>query len=195
MANRYGFRPVTMLGSFVTCIAFVLSSQASSIEFIYISYGILGKFSKQSSSSSSSLPIDKIYPVAGGIGAGMIYVPAVITTGFYFEKRRAFATGIAVCGSGIGGFLLNPVSEWLIKNYDWDGALLWQAGSYAVFSFELNERRVILLLAWNCEPARPLDFSSKRAYLNALKMQIEWSSLNFHRVCAHQSISNFYFPR
>ena len=29
--------------------------------------------------------------------------------GFYFEKRRAFATGIAVCGSGISVFLVIKV--------------------------------------------------------------------------------------
>src|SRR5436190_15273542 len=64
----------------------------------------------------------------GGIGAGLIYVPAVITTGFYFERWRALATGIAVCGSGIGAFLLAPISDILVKNFGWRGALLFQAG-------------------------------------------------------------------
>lgn len=66
----------------------------------------------------------------GGIGAGLIYVPAVITTGFYFEKWRALATGIAVCGSGIGAFLLAPLSNILVKTFGWRGALLCQAGEY-----------------------------------------------------------------
>lgn len=65
---------------------------------------------------------------SGGIGAGLIYVPAVITTGFYFERWRALATGIAVCGSGIGAFLLAPISDVLVKNFGWRGALLFQAG-------------------------------------------------------------------
>lgn len=68
----------------------------------------------------------------GGIGAGLIYVPAVITTGFYFERWRALATGIAVCGSGIGAFLLAPISDILIKNFGWRGALLFQAGEFYV---------------------------------------------------------------
>lgn len=59
-------------------------------------------------------------------------MPAVITTGFYFERWRALATGIAVCGSGIGAFLLSPISEILVKNYGWRGALLFQAGEYFV---------------------------------------------------------------
>ncbi|XP_070156513.1 monocarboxylate transporter 12 isoform X1 [Polyergus mexicanus] len=105
LANRYGFRLVAILGSAISCIAFVLSYFSTSIEFLYISYGAIG-----------------------GIGAGLIYVPAVITTGFYFERWRALATGIAVCGSGIGAFLLAPISDILIKNFGWRGALLFQAG-------------------------------------------------------------------
>jgi len=57
-------------------------------------------------------------------------VPAVITTGFYFERWRALATGIAVCGSGIGAFLLAPISDILVKNFGWRGALLFQAGEH-----------------------------------------------------------------
>lgn len=55
-------------------------------------------------------------------------MPAVITTGFYFEKWRALATGIAVCGSGIGAFVLAPVSTELIKNYGWRRAMFIQGG-------------------------------------------------------------------
>ncbi|PBC31691.1 Monocarboxylate transporter [Apis cerana cerana] len=104
LANRYGFRLVAILGSVISCSAFVLSYFSTSIEFLYISYGVLG-----------------------GIGAGLIYVPAVITTGFYFERWRALATGIAVCGSGIGAFLLAPISDVLVKRFGWRGALLFQA--------------------------------------------------------------------
>lgn len=63
-----------------------------------------------------------------GIGFGLIYVPAVITTGFYFERWRALATGIAVCGSGIGTFIFAPFSTYLIETVGWRGALLIQAG-------------------------------------------------------------------
>ena len=44
LANRYGFRLVAILGSVISCSAFVLSYFSTSIEFLYISYGVLGKF-------------------------------------------------------------------------------------------------------------------------------------------------------
>jgi predicted MFS family arabinose efflux permease len=67
--------------------------------------------------------------VVPGIGFGLVYVPAVIAVGFYFEKWRALATGIAVCGSGIGTFLMAPLSTALIEAFGWRGTLLIQAGT------------------------------------------------------------------
>lgn len=61
-----------------------------------------------------------------GIGFGFIYVPAVITVGYYFEKWRALATGIGVCGSGIGTFVFAPLSAYFIENMGWRNALLCQ---------------------------------------------------------------------
>ena len=51
-----------------------------------------------------------------------MYLPAIVMVGFYFEKRRAFATGVAVCGSGIGGFIFAPLCEMLLRVYGWKGA-------------------------------------------------------------------------
>lgn len=105
LANRWGFRTVSIVGSILGSASFVISAFSTSVEFLYISYGIMG-----------------------GIGFGLIYVPAVITTGFYFERWRALATGIAVCGSGIGTFIFAPFSNYLIESVGWRGTLLVQAG-------------------------------------------------------------------
>ena len=57
-----------------------------------------------------------------GIGFGFMYLPAIVMVGFYFEKRRAFATGVAVCGSGIGGFIFAPMCNYLLEEFGWKGA-------------------------------------------------------------------------
>lgn len=113
LANAYGFRVVCILGSIVASVAFGISYFATSIYFLQFSFGILG-----------------------GIGFGCIYVPAVIATGFYFERRRALATGIAVCGSGIGTFIFAPLNAKLISSFGWRYTTLVYAGislSCAVF--------------------------------------------------------------
>lgn len=105
LANRFGFRPVTIAGAFIASAAFGVSYFATSIGFLYITYGIIG-----------------------GIGFCFIYMPSVITVGYYFEKWRALATGISLCGSGVGTFVFAPLTATLIEKCGWRGALLCQAG-------------------------------------------------------------------
>lgn len=69
------------------------------------------------------------YGVMGGIGFGMIYLPAVVCVGYYFEKKRSLATGIAVCGSGFGTFAFAPLATFLLDNLGgWRNANLVLAG-------------------------------------------------------------------
>lgn len=63
-----------------------------------------------------------------GIGFGMVYMPAVLTVGFYFEKWRALATGLALCGSGVGTFAMAPITEKLNESLGWRGTMLVTAG-------------------------------------------------------------------
>ncbi|VVC92022.1 unnamed protein product [Leptidea sinapis] len=101
LANKYGFRIVTIVGSLISSAAFALSYFAGSVEYLYLVYGVMG-----------------------GIGFCMIYMPAVLTVGFYFEKWRALATGLALCGSGVGTFAFSPLNSVLIGHLDWRGTLL-----------------------------------------------------------------------
>jgi len=54
----------------------------------------------------------------------MAYLPAIVAVSFYFEKRRSLATGIAVCGSGIGTFAFAPLTNALLHEYSWKGTVL-----------------------------------------------------------------------
>ena len=80
------------------------------------------------------------YGVIGGFGLGLIYLPAVVAVGYYFEKRRALATGISVCGSGVGTFLFAPLSTALLNAVDWKAANLVFAGT-ATYSVEMKKSR------------------------------------------------------
>lgn len=58
----------------------------------------------------------------------MLYLPNVVAVSYYFHKRRALATGIAVCGAGVGCFVFAPVGQWLLRTYAWKNAMLLVAG-------------------------------------------------------------------
>ena len=80
-----------------------------------------------SSSAVLCFAVHCLFNVAG-VGFGMIYLPAIVTVGHWFDKKRAFATGLAVCGTGIGTFIFAPLSQHLIQEYEWRGAHLIIAG-------------------------------------------------------------------
>ena len=63
-----------------------------------------------------------------GVGLGLLYLPPIVMVGQYFRSKRALATGIAVCGSGIGAFVFAPLVEHLIEIYTWKGAMWIIAG-------------------------------------------------------------------
>jgi hypothetical protein len=46
----------------------------------------------------------------------------MVMVGYYFEKKRALATGISCCGSGIGAFMFSPIADLLLENFGWKGA-------------------------------------------------------------------------
>ncbi|KAL3886821.1 hypothetical protein ACJMK2_026788 [Sinanodonta woodiana] len=100
LVNLFGCRKVGMLGALLSAAGFFLCTFSPNIEAMIILYGFIG-----------------------GMGFGFLYLPAIVMVGQYFEKRRALATGIAVCGSGLGGFVFAPLCEYLLSEYGWKGAM------------------------------------------------------------------------
>jgi MFS family permease len=108
---------------------------------------------------NNSLSAEQGTLVFAGIGFGLIYLPAVVCVGYYFETKRSLATGIAVCGSGFGTFAFAPLATMLLENFDWRGANLILAGlilncavsSQALFSC-VQRRLVFRLTPGFCGP-------------------------------------------
>ena len=79
---------MTIAGAILAAAGLALSLAATSVIVLYFTIGILT-----------------------GLGFGLIYLPAIVSVSVYFEKKRAFATGIAVCGSGLGTFIFAPITK------------------------------------------------------------------------------------
>lgn len=58
-----------------------------------------------------------------GVFSSISYIPAISILAQYFDKRRGMATGLAVSGSGFGGFALSPLLSFLIQKLGWRWAL------------------------------------------------------------------------
>uniref|UniRef100_A0A182VRL4 Major facilitator superfamily (MFS) profile domain-containing protein n=1 Tax=Anopheles minimus TaxID=112268 RepID=A0A182VRL4_9DIPT len=107
LTDRYGCRKVTIIGSILASIGFALSAYATSIEMLYLTFGILS-----------------------GFGLSLCYVAAVVIVAYYFDKKRSFATGLSVCGSGIGTFVFASLTQVLLDEYGWRGTTLILAGVF-----------------------------------------------------------------
>ncbi|XP_055389272.1 uncharacterized protein LOC129618500 [Condylostylus longicornis] len=106
LVDKYGCRKMTIIGGLLSSVGFALGSICSSIEMLYITFGVIS-----------------------GIGLGIGYVTAVVSITFWFDKKRTFATGIGASGTGIGTFIYAPFTAWLIEYYGWRGATLILAGT------------------------------------------------------------------
>ena len=58
------------------------------------------------------------------MGLGLIHLPATVAVSIYFNKKRAFASGVASCGSGIGTLIMAPIVTLLEKNFGWGYAMM-----------------------------------------------------------------------
>ncbi|XP_030373139.1 monocarboxylate transporter 4 [Scaptodrosophila lebanonensis] len=145
LANKYGCRSVCIAGSIIACIAFVLSTFSTSVSMLMATYGFMG-----------------------GFGFGMIYLPAVVAVGYYFETKRSLATGIAVCGSGFGTFTFAPLATYLLEEYGWKNALLIFAG-------------LILNCAIFGAMMRPLTYPKKKRVKPLMQRMYEEKQLQLER--------------
>ncbi|RZB40362.1 MFS 1 domain containing protein [Asbolus verrucosus] len=91
-----GFQVVGFVGGSLAGLAFLAASVQSSI-FAFLT--VLGFF--------------------GGIGLGMIYLPAVVVVGYYFEKWRPLATSVALTGSALGIVFFPAILEGILIACDW----------------------------------------------------------------------------
>ena len=88
---RYGCRAVTIWGSMLASLGFLAAAFSHHIALLYLFFGLVS-----------------------GLGLSLCYVASIIIVAYYFETKRSFATGIAVCGSGIGTFLFAPFTQVMI---------------------------------------------------------------------------------
>src|SRR6266487_5749865 len=79
LADRFGSRPLAVIGMILTGLGLAAAGMARSLIEVYAAYGL-----------------------GVGLGLGCAYVPAVGAVQRWFVKRRGLASGLAVAGIGVG---------------------------------------------------------------------------------------------
>ncbi|KAF9389775.1 hypothetical protein CPC16_005563 [Podila verticillata] len=91
-ADRAGYRISAVLGAVIMGAGLIGASFAKSLSTLYICQGVVL-----------------------GVGSSLVYLPAVSCPAHWFERYRSIAIGIVVCGSGLGGLVLGPLTEFMIS--------------------------------------------------------------------------------
>ncbi len=92
--ETHGPRNITIIGGILTGLGWLLASTVTSIQMLYIVYGIIG-----------------------GIGVGITYGVPVAVAARWFPDRRGLAVGLTVLGFGFSAFLTANIAGYLISMY------------------------------------------------------------------------------
>ncbi|XP_072537727.1 monocarboxylate transporter 1b [Salminus brasiliensis] len=106
LVNKYGSRPIMIIGGCLAGTGLVLASFCNTVEGLYFCVGVIG-----------------------GLGLAFNLNPALTMIGKYFYKRRPIANGIAMAGSPVFLSTLAPLNSWLYDQFGWRGSFLILGGA------------------------------------------------------------------
>ncbi|KAG8507532.1 Monocarboxylate transporter 4 [Galemys pyrenaicus] len=99
--NRFGCRPVMLVGGLLASLGMVAASFCGSIIQLYLTTGVVT-----------------------GLGLALNFQPSLIMLNRYFSKRRPLANGLAAAGSPVFLCALSPLGQLLQDHYGWRGGFL-----------------------------------------------------------------------
>ncbi|KAM7423127.1 hypothetical protein PAMA_010923 [Pampus argenteus] len=101
LVNRFGSRPVVMLGGLMCGVSMVTASFGNSIIYLYFCIGIIG-----------------------GCGLSLNLNASLTIISKYFLAKRPLANGLAMAGSPVFLCFLAPLNQYLLNKFDWRGSFL-----------------------------------------------------------------------
>ncbi|KAK2157878.1 hypothetical protein LSH36_183g01073 [Paralvinella palmiformis] len=101
LINKYGQRIVTITGGVVAGTGLLLSSYATNVYYIAVTFGVIT-----------------------GMGFGTCYLAILSIVSLYFKKYRIVAFGLSTSGAGLGTFVYPPIIRFLVNIYGVRGTML-----------------------------------------------------------------------
>ncbi|ROL51692.1 Monocarboxylate transporter 3 [Anabarilius grahami] len=105
MVNKFGCRPVMLVGGLLASGGMISASFTTNIIQLYLTAGVIT-----------------------GLGLALNFQPSLIMLGTYFDKRRPLANGLAAAGSPVFLSVLSPLGQELLNRYGWRGGFLITGG-------------------------------------------------------------------
>lgn len=117
--NMIGLKPTILIGLVFHFAGFILCSFSTKLWQLYCTQGLMI-----------------------GFGFSLIFSPAVVQLSSWFLKKRGLASGIVVCGAGVGGVIFTLASQKLIQQ---TGDFKWGMRMLGILTLVLNLLVLILI--------------------------------------------------
>ncbi|XP_061544780.1 monocarboxylate transporter 2-like isoform X2 [Phycodurus eques] len=101
LVNRYGSRPIVILGGLMCGASMVAASFGNSIIYLYLCIGVIA-----------------------GCGLALNLNASLTIISKYFLAKRPLANGLAMAGSPVFLCFLAPLNQYLLDKFGWRGSLL-----------------------------------------------------------------------
>jgi MFS family permease len=101
LSDRWGTRAVAVAGGLLLGLGLVVSSQVTTLRQFCLTFGF-----------------------GVGLAVGAFYAPLTATATKWFVTNRGLAVAVVSAGSGLGMFVVAPLSRWLISLFDWRLAMV-----------------------------------------------------------------------
>jgi MFS family permease len=101
LSDRLGTRVVVLGGGGLLGLGMVLSSQASQLWHLHLTFGVMV-----------------------GFAVGAFYAPLTATATKWFVANRGLAVALVSAGIGFGVLLVSPLSRWLATEFGWRIAMI-----------------------------------------------------------------------
>jgi OFA family oxalate/formate antiporter-like MFS transporter len=112
LQDKLGPFMVSVVGSILLTVGFMLSSQTHSLTYLILCFGVLV-----------------------GIGNGFGYATPIPVMAKWFPDKRGLAVGLAVAGYGGGSAIFGPLANlWLIPTFGWRSTFLVLGGVFFVMT-------------------------------------------------------------
>lgn len=95
MTDHLGIRKTAFLGGLLATLGMLISSFVSSLELLYITYGVIL-----------------------GSGASLAYTPSLVILGHYFHRRLGLVNGIVTAGSSVFTMIMPHVLRYLLDTVE-----------------------------------------------------------------------------